>query len=431
MSDPEGREILAMGLVHVFKVGFGVGAIMLTLAPALPFSPALAGETVEDLLPRVTGPSALDLTPPGSCEAEPEEKTPLQLAVRQLEIPKGEDDGTNTGGGGDGTELRVDEIRTDILRWIGDDGHVGLRFQKGTKASEYAKKMQEILAQHRVVVSFVTTAQEDSPNNRDAELKVNVAGQAKTCRGFLSKKDKRPHILCNTERFRRLSASEQYRLIHHEYAGLAGLEKNSGASSDYHYSRQITDFLKPETVWRLSVKRRAHKISWKGVYRLVSKSGNAMDECPQTLQLEEASNYDFEKKREYRGLKESWPNHEDIAIADSQRPVGYVTSPLDSVTLRSVEWDTPNTLVSVTRKFYGDVPGWISYNPLFWALAFTPITFALTHNGPAIPVIGETRVVWWKHLDDDTLQQAERVVSAEVEKKRTTRLANCRYSRVK
>ncbi len=118
--------------------------------------------------------------------------------------------------------------------------------------------MLQILEKDLVTVTFITTQQEIATT--DPELKVNVKNKPKTCRGFRSVKDKQLHILCNLERFESLSQSKKYRqarkyrIVHHEYAGLVGIEKNNGAHSDYYYSKQITGKLKEEKVLRLPIK---------------------------------------------------------------------------------------------------------------------------------------------------------------------------------
>lgn len=161
--------------------------------------------------------------------------------------------GGMSGGGGDASEIRVDEIRVDLLKWIAEGGAQGLALPPGMTLSQYEDAMSSILTPHAVVVGFVTTAQEAQAQH--AEDKVEVDGRLKTCRGFLSERDGRDHILCNVERFAATSASDQYQLVHHEYAGLAMIEKNVGASSDYVISNQLSDFLVSQTVLRLSVKK--------------------------------------------------------------------------------------------------------------------------------------------------------------------------------
>ncbi|MGK5089361.1 hypothetical protein WDW86_17560 [Bdellovibrionota bacterium FG-2] len=162
-------------------------------------------------------------------------------------------EGGVSGGGGDASEVRVNDIRADILKWIGEGGAETLKLPSGITRESYRAGMEKFLAPHAVGVGFVSTTQETwTPN---PEGKVNVNGLAKTCRGFVSSNDGLPHILCNTERFAATSESQQYQLIHHEFAGLAGLEQNIGASSDYQLSKQLTDFLVAQTVLRLAVKR--------------------------------------------------------------------------------------------------------------------------------------------------------------------------------
>lgn len=157
--------------------------------------------------------------------------------------------GAIAGGGGDAMELRVDEIRADILSWIKKGGAKGLKLPSEISYDLYVSKLTRILQPKFVVIGFV---EKDDDSNE--ELQVNVNGTPKTCRGFLSKQDLMPHILCNISRFQNASPAEQYKLIHHEYAGLVGLEKNEGAASDYFISSQLTDYLKMETILRLAVK---------------------------------------------------------------------------------------------------------------------------------------------------------------------------------
>jgi hypothetical protein len=163
-----------------------------------------------------------------------------------------EGEGSKGGGGGDArTEGRIDEIRADILKWVQEGGSKALKLPQGLSSENYAKSMEDFLRPQEVVVTAIKSA-EENPN--DEELNVRVDGQPKTCKGFFSKKDQRPHILCNVERFWEMSESDQYRQIHHEYAGLALIEKNIGAASDYSISQQINDYLVPITVLRLAVK---------------------------------------------------------------------------------------------------------------------------------------------------------------------------------
>ncbi|MGE3609038.1 MAG: hypothetical protein AB7I27_05580 [Bacteriovoracaceae bacterium] len=158
------------------------------------------------------------------------------------------DGGDKVGGGGDSLEARVDEIRVDILNWINRGGALSLVLKENLTLSYYEQKMKEILEPQKVIISFV-----ENNDSTDEELKVIVQGAPKTCRGFISKKDHRPHILCHVERFKNASESEQYQLIHHEFAGLAGIEINKGAASDYSISTQLNRFLKYQATLKLAI----------------------------------------------------------------------------------------------------------------------------------------------------------------------------------
>lgn len=158
--------------------------------------------------------------------------------------------GDKVGGGGDASEARVNEIRSDILSWIKEGGSKGLVLPAGATTADYDERMTEILQPKFVGITFV-----ENDLSSDEELRVSVEGKPKTCRGYYSKKDSKPNIVCNISRFKGTTDSEQYRLIHHEYAGLAYLERNSGYASDYEISYQLTDYLVPTSVLRLAVKK--------------------------------------------------------------------------------------------------------------------------------------------------------------------------------
>jgi hypothetical protein len=163
---------------------------------------------------------------------------------------------SGVGGGGDAkTEARIFVIRADLLKWIGEGGAKGLKLRKSLTHRLYESAMKPLLQPHRVIVTALKSSEEDA---NDPEKNTLVLGQPKTCKGFRSKWDRLLHIICNVERFTALSEAEQYVQIHHEFAGLTkiGIEKNRGASSDYSVSIQITDFLVPEQVLKLAVKKR-------------------------------------------------------------------------------------------------------------------------------------------------------------------------------
>jgi hypothetical protein len=146
------------------------------------------------------------------------------------------------GGGGDASEMRVDEIRSDILKWIKNGGAKELEMPEGVSYEEYANKMSSILLPNRVTVSFT-----------NEPVLVNEA--EKTCRGYVLQAA--PQILCNIPRFEKTPDAGQYKLIHHEFAGLVKLENNIGASSDYVFSSQVTEYLSEERILKLGMKKRS------------------------------------------------------------------------------------------------------------------------------------------------------------------------------
>lgn len=159
--------------------------------------------------------------------------------------------GADGSGGGSSDEMGVNEIRNDILKWINGGGARGFTtWPVGVTYEKYVKSMTEILQPGAVVVGFVTTEQQR--NAKNPEDKVIVDGAYKDCRSFRSVRDKKLHILCNTDRYP-IGGTDQYRLIHHEYAVLAKVEFNDGAYSDYTLSDQITKDLYPQKVYRLRI----------------------------------------------------------------------------------------------------------------------------------------------------------------------------------
>ena len=62
-------------------------------------------------------------------------------------------------------------------------------------------------------------------------------------------------IVCNLDRIESSNIEEKYRIIHHEIAGLAGIEVNETESSDYFYSNQITANLEEQLVKKLAIKK--------------------------------------------------------------------------------------------------------------------------------------------------------------------------------
>ncbi len=164
--------------------------------------------------------------------------------------------GSKGGGGGDLSELTVDEIRENILKWIESGRASGLEFRNGTTLQEYEQKMKKLLAPQAVIFTFTNDA-----------ANVKVEGRDKTCRSGFAKaspqsKNETPFITCLRHEFSNPTLIPEdknsrdnafYRIIHHEFAALALMERNEGAASDYYLSNQISAQGRYEKVFRLPV----------------------------------------------------------------------------------------------------------------------------------------------------------------------------------
>lgn len=145
---------------------------------------------------------------------------------------------SGSGNGGDMCELRMKDIRQDLSNWIALGGAQGLRLPQDVSVDQYITEMQAVIGSAKF--SCV-----------DETLKIGSA--EKTCVNYKND-DKSMEIVCNTKRFLGTTESNQYVLTHHEFAGLAGFEVNSGEESNYTISNQITGFLEDHVVKKLVIK---------------------------------------------------------------------------------------------------------------------------------------------------------------------------------
>ena len=144
------------------------------------------------------------------------------------------------GNGGDMCENRIKIIRNDIESWILRGGSGPLKLPSNLSHKEYDSGMlNELKAGHPIICT---------------DDKVYVGRAEKTCKNYEGN-DGVNRIKCNLKRFNKLSEEDQYRLIHHEYAGLAGFEVNTGEESKYIISNQLAAYLENQVVKRLVIKR--------------------------------------------------------------------------------------------------------------------------------------------------------------------------------
>ena len=148
--------------------------------------------------------------------------------------------GHSEGNGGDACENRIQTIRDDISGWIISGGSSALGLPVGISHQDYVASMGHVLK-----VATISCVQDP----------IIIGGAFKTCRNFVDAGVQR--IECNFQRFAETSESDQYVLVHHEYAGLSGFEVNDGADSNYQISNQLSEILELQVVKKLPIKKAA------------------------------------------------------------------------------------------------------------------------------------------------------------------------------
>lgn len=142
------------------------------------------------------------------------------------------------GNGGDICENRFTIIRNDIQSWMLKGGGVGLNLPQGVSFGTYNQTMLSNISMAKISCT---------------DEKIFIGIGEKTCMNFRGA-DGSLQINCNLNRFMDTSESDQYILVHHEYAGLSGLELNTAEASDYRISNQISYFLEDQIVKKLVIK---------------------------------------------------------------------------------------------------------------------------------------------------------------------------------
>jgi hypothetical protein len=146
---------------------------------------------------------------------------------------------SDKGNGGDICENQMRNIANDIESWLLNDEYSGIKLPVNIGIKTYKQGM--LSAVRKSVLSCTTG-------------KIFVGGAEKSCKNF---RDNRgiPRIICNFERFTKTEEKEKYKLMHHEFAGVAQFEANNGKeASVYVISNQISDFLRVEEVLKLGIK---------------------------------------------------------------------------------------------------------------------------------------------------------------------------------
>jgi hypothetical protein len=145
-------------------------------------------------------------------------------------------------GGGDLCEDRIKLIRDDLKSWIYKGGAQSLSLPQGTSEVQYADLMLDEMRTARVVCVGAG----------DAGYPVAIGSTPKVCK--FSTDPTGALITCDYVKFLATNESDQYVLIHHEYAGLAGIEVPHQDDSRYEVSNQISGYLEEQIVKKLVVR---------------------------------------------------------------------------------------------------------------------------------------------------------------------------------
>lgn len=149
--------------------------------------------------------------------------------------------GVDVGNGGDICEDRFKVARDDISSWLRKGGSAGLDLSSSNDVS---------LAQYNAEMLLnISGARVSCTDGR-----ITIGKAEKTCKNF-REKDGSSVIVCNSRRFMATAESDQYVLVHHEYAGLSGFEVNDGEDSKYFISNQIAGYLVDQVVKKLAIIR--------------------------------------------------------------------------------------------------------------------------------------------------------------------------------
>ncbi len=144
-------------------------------------------------------------------------------------------------GGGDPCEDRIKIVRDDLRSWIEKDGPSGLSLPAGISVPEYSERM----------LTSIESAKIRCVGSHDSGFPVMINDSPKVCR--FDRSDVKSQITCDVTKFASLSESDQYVLVHHEFAGLAGIERPNDDDSDYRVSNQISAHLADQMVKKLVV----------------------------------------------------------------------------------------------------------------------------------------------------------------------------------
>jgi len=177
----------------------------------------------------------------GSAFAQHATQTKPQRVQRQPTF------GNEGSGGGDSCEPRIREIAREIRSWIFRGGAKQLDLNGVTNLKSYEVGMVDQIGgstKRKIKYAGINCTSEP----------IKIGNVEKTCKNERDENG-RGYVTCNLTRFmQNTNEDEQFRLVHHEYAALAGFEASYGnESSKYPISDQLGKYMVNRTVRTLGI----------------------------------------------------------------------------------------------------------------------------------------------------------------------------------
>ena len=209
--------------------------------------------------------------------------------------------GPGGSGGGDNCENRIQQIRDDIKDWIGKGGHQTLKLPSDISPDIYSARMNR---------AFLDAGNIKCVSPGDDDYPVQINGTPKTC---LFKSLPNIQIICDREKFQKESESGQYVLVHHEFAGVAGLEQPENEISKYFLSNQITSYLRDTVVKKLAVIPKKSPIMENlGLFYMLQRKYLGSDLAKQIFEGVEEQSLSRDQKKVTRMLVNTYGDQVDI-----------------------------------------------------------------------------------------------------------------------
>lgn len=187
-----------------------------------------------------------------------------------LEMKLGGD--TDIGNGGDSCEEKILAIRNDLKSWIIAGGPENLTLPAGMTVYQYSNEMLNSIDTSIISCTAHT---------------IHIGNAEKTCKNYKDE-NQQNKIECNFDRFLKTTSEDQYKLIHHEFAGIAGIETNATTGNNYEesnyiISNQLSAFLVDVVIKKLAIKPASERCVVRTVKGLRGFSAPLRDELEANL----------------------------------------------------------------------------------------------------------------------------------------------------